>query len=344
MFFGTLTQVPTDLDQVLDPAMVARLERLDVASRKTFAGKLQGERRSKRRGRSVEFDDYRAYTPGDDLRFVDWNVLARLDRFFIKLFQDEQDLALHVILDVSPSMNAGAGDGNKLLFGARLAASLGALGLINNNRVMVSLVGDTRLGLRRLEPLRGRRNLPRFGRFILDEAFAGIGSTPAGRAGPVIAGDLAAGMRLLAADAARSGSGVTVIISDLLLPPMTPEPGCLAALRPMAATAGNAGHDVYVLQTLSPEEIDPAGEAQRDPQIRRMLSGDMRLSDSETGRGVEVTITPELLREASGRSSRFVRSVGRGCSAMGLVHELVPSTTDIAVLLIETLRSRGMLR
>jgi hypothetical protein len=205
-------------------------------------------------------------------------------------------------------------------------------------------VGDTRLGLRRLEPVRGRRNLPRFGRFILDEAFASIGSTPSGRAGPVIAGDIASGLRLLASDAARSGTGVTVLISDLLMPPMSPEPGCVAALRPMAATAGSAGHDVYVLQTLSPEEIDPAAAAASDPEVRRLLSGDLRLSDSETGRGVEVTITPELLREASARSRTFVRSVGRACSAMGLVHELVPSTTDIALLLIETLRSRGMLR
>src|SRR3712207_4144499 len=86
---------------LLDPQFMARLDQLDVMSRKLLAGKMKGERRSKRRGQSVEFADYRNYVIGDDLRFIDWNLYARLDRLFLKLFLEEEDLALYVLLDVS---------------------------------------------------------------------------------------------------------------------------------------------------------------------------------------------------------------------------------------------------
>ena len=114
------------MDELLGPDLAARLDRLDVISRKIFAGKLPGERRSKRRGRSVEFDDYREYVPGDDLRHIDWNVYARLDRFFIKLFREEEDLAVHILLDASPSMDAGGGERepSKLVFAQRLAMAV----------------------------------------------------------------------------------------------------------------------------------------------------------------------------------------------------------------------------
>ena len=92
---------------LLDPAFMARLDQLDVMSRKLLAGKMKGERRSKRRGQSVEFADYRNYVIGDDLRFIDWNIYARLDKLFLKLFLEEEDLSLYVLLDVSKSCDYG---------------------------------------------------------------------------------------------------------------------------------------------------------------------------------------------------------------------------------------------
>src|ERR1051325_9026485 len=94
-------------DTLLDPAFMARLDQLDVISRKMLVGKMKGERRSKRRGQSVEFADYRNYVVGDDLRFIDWNIYARLDRLFLKLFLEEEDLALYVLADVSKSCEYG---------------------------------------------------------------------------------------------------------------------------------------------------------------------------------------------------------------------------------------------
>src|SRR2546421_2476224 len=125
---------------LLDPAFMVRLDQLDVMSRKLLAGKLKGERRSKRRGQSVEFADYRNYVVGDDLRFIDWNVYARLDRLFLKLFMEEEDLSLYVIMDVSKSCDFG--DPNKALYIKRVAAALGYIGLVNYNRVTISAVAD----------------------------------------------------------------------------------------------------------------------------------------------------------------------------------------------------------
>src|SRR2546422_11476849 len=93
---------------LLDPAFMARLDQLDVISRKLLAGKLKGERRSKRRGQSVEFADYRNYVVGDDLRFIDWNLFARLDRLFIRLFMEEEDLHFSILIDNSLSMAFGS--------------------------------------------------------------------------------------------------------------------------------------------------------------------------------------------------------------------------------------------
>ncbi|MFU8828481.1 MAG: DUF58 domain-containing protein, partial [Phycisphaerales bacterium] len=106
---------PEKPEELLSPSLMRRLDRLDIRSRKVFPGKLQGERRSKKRGQSVEFDDFRQYVPGDDPRFIDWNVYARMDRLVLKLFLEEEDMALHIAIDASGSMRAGQGDLNTLL-------------------------------------------------------------------------------------------------------------------------------------------------------------------------------------------------------------------------------------
>ena len=101
---------------------LAQLERLSLLSRRIFRGRVKGERRSLRRGHSVEFCDYRAYGVGDDLRYVDWNIYGRLDRLHVKLFVDEEDLCLHLIVDASASMNFGTP--SKLECAVRIAAAL----------------------------------------------------------------------------------------------------------------------------------------------------------------------------------------------------------------------------
>ncbi|MGP1310221.1 MAG: DUF58 domain-containing protein, partial [Phycisphaerales bacterium] len=174
--------LPTSVEDLLPARLLAQLDRLDVASRNVFAGKLVGERRSKRRGRSVEFDDYRDYAPGDDPRFIDWNALARLDRLVIKLFLEEQDLAVHVLLDASASMRDAGGPEtpSKVVFAQRLAFALAYIALSKQNRVSLSVLRRDG-AVRALGEMRGKRNVPRAGRFIIDEVRAeATGASSAG--------------------------------------------------------------------------------------------------------------------------------------------------------------------
>ena len=125
---------------LLDPQFMARLDQLDILSRKLLAGKMKGERRSKRRGQSVEFADYRNYTIGDDLRFIDWNIYARLDKLFLKLFMEEEDISLYILVDVSASCDFG--NPNKAIYIKKVAAALGYIGLVNYNRVTIAAMAD----------------------------------------------------------------------------------------------------------------------------------------------------------------------------------------------------------
>src|SRR5437868_9262780 len=150
-----MTEVAEKSPLLLEPQFMARLDQLDVMSRKLLAGKMKGERRSKRRGQSVEFADYRNYVIGDDLRFIDWNIYARLDRLFLKLFLEEEDLSLYVLLDVSKSCDYG--QPHKALYLKQVAAALGYIGPVNYNRVHITamsngIVADT-------GAMRGRRRV-----------------------------------------------------------------------------------------------------------------------------------------------------------------------------------------
>src|SRR5882672_10315609 len=115
--------------RLLDPQFLHKLEQLELVSRKIFTGAIKGERRSKRKGQSVEFADYRNYVKGDDLRHLDWNLYARLDRLFIRLFQEEEVLHFYVLIDNSLSMDFG--NPSKLHYARQVAAALGFIGLVN---------------------------------------------------------------------------------------------------------------------------------------------------------------------------------------------------------------------
>src|ERR1044071_3037699 len=147
---------------LLEPDFLARLEQLELVSRKIFLGRLKGERRSKRKGQSVEFADFRNYVQGDDLRFLDWNLYARLDRLFLRLFMEEEDLHFYVLIDNSLSMDFGTP--SKLLYAKQIAAALGFIGLVNLDRVVVEAFNE-RL-TQTMPALRGRRSLWRLLDFL----------------------------------------------------------------------------------------------------------------------------------------------------------------------------------
>src|SRR5271170_2915175 len=142
----------TTAKPLLDPQFLVKLEQLELISRKIFLGLMKGERKSKRKGQSVEFADYKNYVIGDDLRHLDWNLYARLDRLFIRLFQEEEDLHFHVLIDNSLSMDFGTP--TKLHYARQVAAALAFVGLVNMDRVAIDVFND---GLTQTMPaVRGR--------------------------------------------------------------------------------------------------------------------------------------------------------------------------------------------
>ena len=248
---GTKAFLPNALDPtVFDEGFLRQLERLGVLMKQPVRGGLKGGRRSVKRGRSVEFADYREYTLGDDLRQLDWNVYARLERLFVKLFVEEEDVTISILVDASASMASGRPE--KLLFAKRAAAALGTIGLASEDRVVVSALSGR--AARRHVALRGSGRVLR----LLAELSA-IGSAD----GPT---DLLAAVRH--AGAQLRGRGLVILISDLL------DPSADRVIRDLAAT----GSELVVIHVLSPQEIDP------------LLEGDLRLVDVESGAAVDVTV------------------------------------------------------
>jgi uncharacterized protein (DUF58 family) len=322
MLVPAATPRPRNVEDLLGPELMQKLDRLDVLSRKMFAGKLPGERRSKKRGFSVEFDDFRNYVPGDDLRHIDWNVFARMDRFFIKIFREEEDLALHLVVDASPSMDAGSP--SKLVFGQRVAMALGYVGLVNQNRVVATIIGAPgRPVVQQMTPMRGRGSVRRLAKFLLENVLA-----PEGYAGGASSFDFNAALRQIAQS--RKGSGVMTLVSDFLV-----REDYRTGLNYLAGGA-SGGYDVYILQTLSPGELDPERE-------EGGVVGDLRLMDAETGAAAEVTISAALLKKYKERVAGHIEGVRTAAAARGMTHLMVRSDEDVGRLLLDYLRRRRML-
>src|SRR5215218_9066757 len=142
-----------DARPLLDPEFLLRLQRLEIVSKKVFVGKTKGERLSRRKGQSVEFADFRTYSVGDDLRHLDWNLFARLDRLFLRLFLEEEDLHVYLLIDNSLSMEFGTP--TKLHYAKQVAAALGFIGLCNMDRVVIGSFNDRMARIS--PPIRGRR-------------------------------------------------------------------------------------------------------------------------------------------------------------------------------------------
>ncbi|HWB19750.1 MAG TPA: DUF58 domain-containing protein [Phycisphaerales bacterium] len=316
-FGQTTAPPPARIDELIDSRLLAKLDQLDVLSRKIFAGKLQGERRSKKRGISVEFADYRHYSHGDDLRFVDWNIYARLDKLFLKMFLEEEDLSLILVIDGSASMDWG--NPGKFVFSQRLAMALGYIGLANQNRVSLYCFGSE--GLQMLPSLRGRRRTQEMGKWLLD-------LRPSTAVGPtteqVVPSPFNDAMRSIAL--ARQGKGVMVILSDFLL-----KEGYEKGLRYLSG----GGFDTFCLQVLSPEEIDPATHG---------FAGDLRLTDVEDNDHAEVTISAALLRKYKENLSAYCGKFREFCVRRGMTHVTIDTGTDMTTLILDYLRKRGLLK
>lgn len=215
-------------EPLLEPSFVRKLDRLSLLTRRAMVGEMQGERRSPRRGASVEFADFRPYTPGDDIRQIDWNMYARMERFFLKLFVAEEELTIHLLVDTTASMNWG--EPNKLLYAKRAAAAFGYIALASMDRVTVTAFSEG--GARQLPGVRGKR-----GAFPL---FDFLQKLPAGTSG-----SLAATCRRYAQTARNAGP--LLLCSDFM------DPNWQDALRQLTSRS----FEITLLHTLAPQEIRP---------------------------------------------------------------------------------------
>ena len=296
--------LPNEVDPtVFDEAFLRQLERLLVMMRSPVRGGLKGGRRSVKRGQSVEFADYRDYTMGDDLRQLDWNVYARLERLFVKLFIEEEDVTVTLLIDASASM--AAGNPAKLLFAKRAAAALGYIALASEDRVTVSALAG-RMARRRA----AMRGSGRIFRLLADLSAIEPADGPT---------DLVATARHAAAQ--LHGKGVVILLSDLL------DPGADRIIRELAAT----GSELIVLHVLSPDELDPS------------LEGDLRLVDVETGEGVEVTVDLATIDAYKARLAAWKQSFADLAARRRASYVDLSSDTNLAVLMFNELRRRRVL-
>ncbi len=238
---------------IFDENTLRKLNGLALIATRVRAGVMKGERRSTKRGTSIEFADYRDYAPGDDLRRLDWNVYARLDRPFIKLLEEEEDLAVHILVDASQSMDWGEEETHKFRYALRLAAAIGAIALGAGDRLTVALLNESK-GMPQFGPTRGQQHLLRYLAFLEEQTPSGIT-------------DLNSSLGEYVRTAHRPG--LTFLISDLFSPN-----GYQTGLNQLQYR----GHEVVLLHTLTPDELDPP------------LAGDLRLVDMETGHTQEVSL------------------------------------------------------
>ncbi len=295
---------PDGAGPLFDPELLRRIEALSISVRKSLAGKNAGQRRSPRKGSSVEFADFRNYTRGDDFRQIDWNAYARLERLYLKLFMEEQDTTIHAFVDTSASMNWGSPSKSRLA--RQLAGALAYLGLASFDSVGLGCLGS---GLSRYyPPVRGKGQIWHLFDF-LEESPDG-GETDLNRA-------------LREFGRYRKGPGISFLISDLMAPTGYREG--LNFLRYL-------GQEVIVIQVLSPDEVSPA------------LAGDLRLVDVETSQGQDVSITPGLLRAYRDRLSAYIAEAEDFCRRREMVFLQVLSTDQPDQVIARSLRRAGIVR
>lgn len=301
-------------NELLLPEGVRRkLDPLMLVARKIRAGSMKGERRSVKRGTSIEFADYRNYTPGDDLRKLDWNVYARLEKPYIKLLEDEEDLAVHLLLDISASMNWPAEDSqgldaahNKLLYAQRLFASLAYISLTTGDRLMMTALTDS--GLQRFGPSRGRGQIVPMLRYAHALQASGVA-------------DLNAQLRQYALREKRPG--LLILISDMFSPT-----GYIDGLNLLLGK----GHEVLFIHVMSPDEVTPP------------LAGDLRLVDIETDAAQEVTVDANMRAIYQQRLENWLDSIRNDCARKGVHYLMVQTDTPFEKVLLFELRRMGLVK
>jgi uncharacterized protein (DUF58 family) len=261
---------------LFDESTLRKLNQLTLVASRVRAGAIKGERRSSRRGSSVEFADYRDYTPGDDLRRLDWNIYARLEKPFIKLLEEEEDLAVHILLDGSLSMNWGTDEEHKFNYARRLAAGLGSIALSSGDLLTIGYLQGGQVTAE-FGPTRGGVAMPRLFRFL--EALEPARQT-----------DLNKSMQQYSIKPRRAG--LVILISDLLT-----ATGFSSGMRSLLGR----GSEAALIHVLSPDELEPP------------FAGDLQFIDMETAQVQDVSLDGGLRRQYWARVQSWIQSTQDDC-------------------------------
>jgi uncharacterized protein (DUF58 family) len=300
--------VKTDkTNMLIEPDLMKMLEKLSITTKKLFPGAMKGKRRSAKRGSSVEFADYRDYQIGDDFRFIDWNIYARLDKLFLKTFIEEENIYIHILLDVSSSMNFGSP--SKLEYAKKIAAALGYIGLVDLDMVVLTAFSESLNGLR---PMRGKDRIFK----MLD--FLGNIAVSDERNAKSLIDDCLKKYAIK-----TSYRGIAIVISDFLVSPNIYENGLKSLL--------DKNFDVKVIQVLSEDEIDPK------------LSGELKLQDAETGEIKEVTITDRLLEKYRKRLNNFCANLKDFCTKNNMAYLKASTMIPFEDFILKEIRKEQIL-
>lgn len=300
-------------DSLLTPDMLRRLEQLQLLAARRSRSSARGERRSRARGQSVEFADHRSYVPGDDFRYLDWNLFGRLERLFLKLYEEERELPVRIFLDASESM--AFGEPRKFDFARQVAAAMGYIALCGFDRVSVAPFpepveqeGNLQRTVRNaLRSVRGKRSASQyFQNLALLE--------PGGEA------NLNEALRRGAIESRQTG--VAVVLSDLLDPD-----GYENGLN----TLLGRGFQINLVHVLAPEELAPT------------TFGDLRLVDAESGEFREVTFGKYRLKNYQQTVQNFCGRLREFCQKRGIHYFLARSDMDLGDLILKQLRRAEVL-
>jgi uncharacterized protein (DUF58 family) len=293
-----------DRKDLFDEKFLKKLEYLHLVSRKVFSGALRAERRTRKIGSGIEFADHRKYTWGDDFRYIDWNVYGRVDKLLLRLFEEEEDLHIYVLLDCSTSMLIG--DPLKLHYAMQVGAALSYVGLANLDRVAIIPFSDRLHG--RLPPARGKNRIFKVFEFLRNIEVRGKT-------------DLAECLTQFVHQNKRRG--LAVVISDFYDPT-----GFEAGINTLRYNK----FEPFVLQAYDLREANPH------------LHGDLTLVDCETGEAKDVTISKALLERYKLEHEKYCAELSEFCTARAIPYFRTHTKVSFDDLVLRIFRTGGFLR
>lgn len=291
-------------DAQFDEKFLRKLDYLYIMSKKIASGAARAQRKTRIVGSGLEFADHRNYSPGDDMRNMDWKVYGRTNKLFLKLFEEEEDLYIYFLLDVSQSMTLGTP--NKWEYAKRTAAALGYIGLSNLDRVSVIPFSSKLDG--RMPPTRGKAQIFKI--------FDFLSSVEPGK-------HTSLGDAFKTFIAQNKRKGIACVISDFYDP-----------------TGFEQGLNYLRYHKFEPIIIHLFDERELDPQ----LNGELQLVDCETGEIREVTVTPQILKRYRQVWDEFCGEVESYCSKRDILYFRVPIQVPFDDLVLRVFRAGGFLK